>query len=415
MKLAPTHTEVSGSVCLPGSKSISNRLLMMMAYAEENEAIEGLSAADDTVLLRKLLRMVATCGQSRIPLVIGCNNAGAVYRFLMSFLATKKGKWLLTGSPRMKQRPVGELVNALRQLGANITYTGKEGFPPLLIQGSKLTGGTASLNMSRSSQFASSLLMAGPIFTEGLHLLLTGERNSQPYLDMTMRLMQQSGIRLISETSSVRVEPGTYNLPDLEVEPDWSAAAFWYELVAIRQQGSLLLSGLKLSSLQGDKVTAAYFEKLGVQTTETKAGLLIAPNGKTSHNPIFELSDNPDIFPALTACCAAKRINATFCGIANLRIKESDRIAAMSKELGCLGASFTDSGNNCLKLETSKDYPVGSSASFDSWNDHRVAMALAPLALIFSEISIDHPEVVSKSYPDFWKQLEATGCVKLVQ
>jgi len=171
---------------------------------------------------------------------------------------------------------------------------------------------------------------------------------------------------------------------------------------------------LKVSSLQGDKVTAAYFEKLGVQTTETNAGIVISPNGKTIQEPIFELSDNPDIFPALAATCAAKRINATFCGIANLRIKESDRIAAMGKELSCLGATFAETGDNCLKLEVSKDHPAGLTASFESWNDHRVAMALAPLALIFTEISIDRPEVVSKSYPGFWKQLEATGCVKLI-
>lgn len=408
------HTTFKGSVLLPGSKSISNRALMIRAYAGfAKMPIEALSEADDTRMLQKNLKTIGSCAQTNIPTIINCGNAGTVFRFLATYLCTAPGKWLLTGTERMKARPVADLVDALKQLGASVGYAGKHGFPPLIIHGQSLTGGETSVSMEKSSQFASSLVLAAPIWKKGLKLHLEGNLSSMPYLEMSLRMMEHFGARVKREERTIFIAPEHYKKNDFMVEADWSSAAFWYELVALSKGGELMLKGLRMESLQGDSRMVSFFDQLGVASFQEPEGILIFKTGKLSAQPHFDLQDYPDMLPALAATCAGLGVEARFTGLENLQYKESDRTASLQKELTKLGVDFhkLDEGSYHLKRPFGKTFVA--ETHFETYNDHRMAMAFAPLSMVLEQVKITDPDVVEKSYPNYWDELGKLGIAEL--
>lgn len=410
MKIVSIVDDFDISVSLTGSKSESNRALMICHYAGLEPTIQNLSAADDTILLMELLKKINNCKEREQSSYkeINCQNAGTVFRFLTTALAVRPGKWLLTGSERMRKRPVKDLVDALRRLGADIGYQDVEGFPPLLINGKDFDGGNISVDISRSSQYASSLLLAAPVFKNGLRLHLEGELTSLPYIDMTIEIMSEYGAEVHRDDRDVFVEHSDYQNVGYVVESDWSAASYWYEMVALSRNGRVFLENLKMNSVQGDKIVAGIFERFGVISHEKRNGVLIEKSGRPIDNDFeFDFVNTPDLFPAVVAACAGLGLNATFTGLKNLVIKESNRISAMVSELRKIGAEFEKISDDVLKIKSIRKlffFSEKNSVVFDSYNDHRIAMSLVPLAMKIGAVEMENAEAVSKSYPNFWTE-----------
>ena len=411
MKVTSVNKDFDISVGLVGSKSESNRALMICHYAGLEPAICNLSAADDTNLTIELLKKIDNQIERKQNSYreIDCQNAGTVFRFLTTALALKPGKWLLTGSERMQKRPVKDLVDALRQLGADIEYQDEDGFPPLLINGGNLKGGEASVNVSKSSQYASSLLLAAPCFENGLRLHLEGELTSLPYIDMTIEIMSEYGAKVHRDDREIVVEHSDYQNVEYVVESDWSAASYWYEVVALSDGGQAFLRNLKEKSVQGDKIVAGIFDRFGVRTIFEDEGATVVKSTSNCKNLFeFDFTDAPDLFPAVIATCAGLQVGATFTGLRNLAIKESDRVDAMVTELSKIGVKFEKISDDMLKMNALRNIPFFSEVNpvvFDSHDDHRIAMALAPLSMKIGAVEIDNAEAVSKSYPNFWDDL----------
>ncbi len=406
LQISYNNKKLAGSYNLPASKSVSNRLLIMRALERSKVLFDNLSEAEDTYMMRLYLSFINTCAGSEIPLTLDTHNAGTVFRFLLAYLSRQEGKWLLTGGERMRHRPVGALVDALRSLGADIKYTGKEGFPPLLIHGKKLRGGVVELNASSSSQYVSALMLIAPHLPGGLTIRLKTEPVSSAYIDMTAALMQDFGAVVRMKEKEVQVEEGKYKVEKIAVESDWSAAAFWYEMVAFNEGSSVLLPGLTKNSVQGDRFLTTVFGTLGVSSDFTADGLLLSHTGKVEKTIDFDYTHAPDIVPSVMAACAGLGVESRFSGIEHLRIKESDRILSMQQELGKMGTEIVQEDEKYVL------HPRNLSSGkliFNSHGDHRMAMSLAPLAMKFDTVTIKNPEVVKKSYPGYWDELEKTG------
>lgn len=389
-------------IALPASKSLSARALMLGALAG-GWRIDNLSDCDDTRAMRLAV--------DRRPALCDIGAAGTAMRFSTAFFAVTPGLRRLTGSKRMLERPVRPLVEALRSLGADIRYAGREGFPPLDIRGRRLEGGEAEVPAGISSQYVSALLMVAPTLERGLRLRLRGEVASRPYIGMTLALMRRFGARACWTDDTIRVEPGGYS-PEgsYTVEADWSAASYWYEMTALAPEpdASVLLEGLGADSLQGDARVAHYFGQLGVGTTFTPEGALLAktPAAGTGRRFEADLGQEPDLAQTLVATCAALGRDFRISGLASLRIKETDRIAALRAELGKAGRPLDEPCEGTLEGRFGTAGPlVAPAAGFDTYDDHRMAMALAPLALGCGPLRINDPGVVSKSYPGFWRDL----------
>ena len=403
--LAPAHSIV-GRLRPVSSKSISNRALLLEALSAEACALNHLSEADDTALLTQLLRQIAQAEHRNLH----AKNCGTAYRFLTAYLCLQPGDWMLSGDERMKLRPIGPLVDALRELGADIHYLEIVEFPPLAIRGGVLNGREIRLNASMSSQFASALMMIGPCLKEGLKINFDGEVGSFPYLEMTAQLMQQFGAEVSLDTAQALIAPGGYRATTIDVEADWSAASYYYELIALSKDGDLFLEGLQEYSLQGDSVIAECMQHFGVESTYVEGGVRIQKKQKHKSTPFaFDLRNCPDLAPALFATCAGLSVPAVFTGTENLRIKESDRAVSLARELEKTGRCHFHLEQNRVRMHpldspTPQTLPV-----FETHGDHRLAMAFAPLACLFDQVDIDHPEVVEKSYPDYWKDLSSLG------
>lgn len=410
MKITSLSKTINYEAELPGSKSLSNRALMIAAYSGTPFRINNLSIADDTQMLVRNLEYIKNCVNTSMPLIVDCGNAGTVFRFLLTYLATTPGNWMLTGTVRMKSRPIAGLVDSLRALGAEIYYTEENGFPPVRIVGQKLKGGKASVSMQQSSQFASSLLMAGPIWPKGLDLDLTEGLNSVPYLEMTIRTMEQCGAKVMVAGRKISVLPVAYKPHILTIEPDWSSAAFWYEIVALSQNAEVLLKGLHADSMQGDSRAVVMFSGLGVKTEKVSGGLLLRPSGEVEERQFFDLHDHPDMLPSLLVTCAGLGLNATFTGLDNLQYKESNRTASLARELVRIGMDFNKVNESTWQLKPLAGIAAQTdSPTFNVYADHRLAMAFAPLVLKIGTLHIDDHQCVEKSYPAYWKQLEQTG------
>lgn len=415
MKLKLQDAFFDSRIQLSPSKSESNRALMINAYSEGKMRISNLSDADDTILLTSLQELIKMNENSGEEVLIDCQNAGTVFRFLLTYLTEKSGIWILTGTERMKQRPVNDLVSALKELGGDIQYIEKEGFPPLKIHGKSLVGGITSVSLEKSSQFASSLLMAAPEWNNGLQLELTGNPSSMPYLDMTLNMMRLCGAEVRRKNNLIEVSPKAYTARDLNISADWSGAAFWFEWVALSEKGHLILEGLSLKSEQGDKILVDFFKQLGVGCEENSFGLHIWKTGNTGSDLHFNLRDFPDLLPALAVSCAGLGLDAVFTGLENLVIKESNRTQAIQQELFKIGVKSSMPSVGELLLSASAMNPTlkNTCISFESYDDHRIAMALAPLVLKLGEIEINQPETVSKSYPGYWNELIKTNAVSI--
>ena len=394
-------------IVLPASKSISNRALVINALSNGSMPIENISDCDDSMVVVAALR--------DMPRVIDIKAAGTAMRFLTSLLATRPGEeHIITGTERMRNRPISVLVDALKALGADIGYEERAGYPPLKISGRRLKGGHLMLPGNVSSQYISSLLMIGPTLEQGLTLALEGEIISRPYIDMTLAIMRQYGARAewVGE-KEIRVEPVPYEPIPYYVESDWSAASYWYEMVALSadEEASVVLPGLFEDSLQGDAAVAKMFEPLGVETVMEQGRVLIRKSGKRVETCEWNMLAQPDLAQTIVVTCCMKGVHFRISGLQTLRIKETDRIAALQKELLKYGFVLTAEGDDVLQWrgEMSDQPVVPEHVSIDTYDDHRMAMAFAPIALVRGSVVINNPEVVSKSYPSFWEDMRSAG------
>ena len=403
---------LKGRIVLPASKSISNRLLVIRALSGKDFQIGGLSESDDTVLLQKILSELPPENNRKKIAEINTGNAGTVMRFMTAFLALQPGKWILTGSDRMKQRPIGILVDALRNLGADIEYLARIGYPPLLIKGYPLQGRETAIECGVSSQFCSALLMIAPYLPDGLVINLKGQPVSGPYIDMTLQLMEHHGSRFRRTGHQIIVKPGTYSECDLIVEADWSAASFWYEAAAMADKVGLELIGLRKESSQGDSILAAIYQDFGIRTEYLKDGIRLTRIQKKIKGYYFNFTDYPDIALPVITTCAVLGIRGRFDGLQSLKIKETNRLLALRNELEKLGICvFMQSTHGTIPvLEfNASSLKVKNDLIIETYGDHRMAMTFAPVALKTGSIKIADPDVVRKSYPQFWEHLEDTG------
>ena len=396
---APADCKVS--IELPTSKSISNRALVINALCNDAIPAEHLSDCDDT----RVMQRAFTEGGNLIDI----HGAGTAMRFLTAYYAQKQGhECTITGSERMKQRPIKILVDALRSLGAEIQYLEKEGFPPLRIRGKKLSGGSLSLPGNVSSQYISALLMIAPYMSNGLTLTLTGELVSIPYIEMTLGMMAHFGIRASRTGHSIQVPAGQYSPTPFRVEPDWSAASYWYEIAVLAPEAKIKLPGLSADSLQGDARIAELFQPLGISTRFTPDGIELSKSDHTEKK-FYEcdLSEQPDLAQTLVVSCCLTGIPFRFTGLQTLRIKETDRISALRDELAKLGYTLTASDSSLeWRGDMAETSPHPSIATYD---DHRMAMAFAPAAFRVPGITIQDTSVVDKSYPHYWDDLHKAG------
>ncbi|MBQ5913125.1 MAG: 3-phosphoshikimate 1-carboxyvinyltransferase [Bacteroidaceae bacterium] len=394
-------------IVLPASKSISNRALVINALSNGSMPIENISDCDDSMVVVAALR--------DMPRVIDIKAAGTAMRFLTSLLATRPGEeHIITGTERMRNRPISVLVDALRALGADIDYEERAGYPPLKICGRRLKGGHLMLPGNVSSQYISSLLMIGPTLEQGLTLALEGEIISRPYIDMTLAIMRQYGAKAEwTGEKEIRVEPVPYEPIPYYVESDWSAASYWYEMVALSadEEASVVLPGLFEDSLQGDAAVAKMFEPLGVETVMEQGRVLIRKSGRRVETCEWNMLAQPDLAQTIVVTCCMKGVHFRISGLQTLRIKETDRIAALQKELLKYGFVLTAEGDDVLQWngEMTDQPVVPEHVSIDTYDDHRMAMAFAPIALVKGCVVINNPEVVSKSYPSFWEDMRSAG------
>jgi 3-phosphoshikimate 1-carboxyvinyltransferase len=395
------------SIDLPLSKSISNRLQLLQALWPAQLSIEAKSTAEDSLILDQNLK---ACSE-----LVDCGMAGTAYRFLTAYFAIQEGSEIrLDGDKRMRERPIGVLVDALRLIGADISYLAQEGYPPLLIRGKRLNGGAISIDSTVSSQFISALLLVAGTFKNGLRLQLEGEESSAAYTDMTIALLKEIGFSVARKDKEIEFRPFTEETikpKHFVVEADWSSAAFFYQLLLFHPNlTKLQLNGLQLNSIQGDAKVAHYFSQFGILTEENEAGLCIKCHARPKLQELsFDLKREPDLAPALMLSAAFFAKKSTFGGIKSLRIKESDRITALKTELARLGVKLSDVSDHEVKIERTAKVNLKPQSIFKTYQDHRIAMALAPLACMFDEIQLDEPAVVSKSFPDYWAQASKCG------
>jgi 3-phosphoshikimate 1-carboxyvinyltransferase len=341
--------------------------------------------------------------------VFDVGAAGTTMRFLTAFLSRIVGEWTLTGSARMKERPIHVLVDALRQLGAKIEYTEKEGFPPLKIFGSSLEGKPIELPGDVSSQYISALLMIAPSITGGLTLKLKGEITSRPYIQLTLKLMELYGIHSKWQGAEIRVDEQPFKPQQVRAEGDWSAASYWFQIVALAKPGSkLVLRGRDRNSLQGDSRVALMFNELGVTHRFSKKGLVLTNDGQKTSSFQYNFSDQPDLAQTFAVTCACLGIPFHLSGLHTLTIKETNRIEALINEAAKLGFILTSNGVDDLSWDGCQESIVGKPV-IETYHDHRMAMAFAPAALNVGSVIIQNPSVVSKSYPGFWEDLKKTG------
>ncbi|MCR9183270.1 MAG: 3-phosphoshikimate 1-carboxyvinyltransferase [Flavobacteriaceae bacterium] len=396
------HTEIQ----ISGSKSESNRLLILQKLFPEIE-ISNISDAQDTQLLKDAL-----ASDSKI---IDIHHAGTAMRFLTAFFAAQQGKEVtLTGSQRMKERPIQILVDALLELGAEISYLEKDGFPPIKISGKKITKNKVSINSNVSSQYISGLLLIAPTLKNGLEITLEGTKTSFPYLKMTLGLLKELGVQYVMKENTIHVKP----LKKLSgnklftVESDWSSASYFYSIVALSPKGtSLSLSTFNNESKQGDSLLSEVYKNFGIKTNWFENSILISKKEDVKPiNLVLDLKDTPDIAQTIAVTCFGLGISCKLVGLHTLKIKETDRLEALKTELQKLGAVCKTSNDSFTLVESPSVQTVNptKNISISTYNDHRMAMAFAPLAVLFP-IAIENATVVEKSYPAFWKDLQTLG------
>ncbi len=415
MKYTISHPtkKLVGTIYLTASKSESNRALIIQALCSEKFEIKNLATAQDTTILTHILnpQQPATNNQQ----LIDVGAAGTVMRFLTAYYSTKIGTHILTGSERMKKRPIGILVSALRELGAQIEYVEKEGFPPLKITGRALRGGEIEVDGNVSSQFVSALLLISPELQNGLVIKFKGDVTSRPYINMTLKMLEEFRVYGQWHEDSISVSKQNYHRKseddyEYKVEGDWSAASYWYAMAALSEEADLTILGLKHPSLQGDAILADVFTFFGIKTEYIADGIRITKNRIKDEHFGFDFSDCPDLAQTVAVVVSALNIPALFNGLHTLKIKETDRVEALKTELKKFGTEVEILNDNSIKinsLTTSNKQPI----TISTYEDHRMAMAFSAFAMKLDSITIEQPDVVKKSYPNFWNDLKSVGFI----
>ncbi len=408
----------NGTVQLTGSKSECNRALVIEALSDGKVKVENISDAADTVTLCEVLSLKSKVesqrsdSDSRLSTqdlrLVNIGPAGTAMRFLTAYFAIQDDEVILTGSERMKQRPIGILVDALRQLGANIAYEEQDGFPPLRLKGG-FTQLTNQINIKGniSSQYITALLLIAAKLPLGLELHIEGDLTSKPYVEMTLAMLQQAGIKHQWNDNVISIAHQEFAPTVLPVEPDWSAASYWYAIAALADEADLFLPGLTQYSLQGDSVITEIMANFGITSQFKNGGVHLQKEVKPIFRKIFDLKECPDLAQTVIVVCAALGHEATFTGLETLKIKETDRVLALQSELAKIGVKLIEKGQ-VYKLDCSEKH-IPEKVFINTYEDHRMAMAFAPLALLIPEMEIEVAKVVEKSYPAFWTDLEKVG------
>ena len=406
---------VHGTVHLTGSKSECNRALIIEALSGGKVKVENISDAADTVTLCEVLSLKSEVvsqmyNDSRLSnqdfRLVNIGPAGTAMRFLTAYFAIGDEEVILTGSERMKQRPIGILVDALHELGANIDYVENEGFPPIKLKGSfTQLSNNVSIKGDISSQYITALLLIAARLPLGLELHIEGELTSRPYVEMTLAMLESAGIEHTWNDNAIYIASQEFAEASLHVEPDWSAASYWYAIAALANEAELFLPGLTKYSLQGDSVITEIMANFGITSQFKDGGVYLVKEEKPVIRKIFDLKSCPDLAQTVIVVCAALGHNATFTGLETLKIKETDRVKALQNELEKIGVKLIEK-NQVYKLDCSGKF-IPERVIVNTYDDHRMAMAFAPLALLIPEVEIEDAKVVEKSYPAFWKDLES--------
>lgn len=394
--------EIQAEIGLPLSKSISNRVLLINALIGNKGNISHVADCEDTVAMNDAL---ASGSQT-----INVGAAGTAMRFLTAYFAIQSRRTVtIDGSERMRERPIRALVDALRACGAEIEYLGKDGFPPLKITGKTLKGGDITLDGSISSQYVSALLMIAPYMENGLNITLTGEIVSRPYINMTLSIMEAWGINCEFSGDKLSVPNSSYRPVDYTVEADWSAASYWFEMAAF-SFGDIKLTGLSKASLQGDCRIAELFRNFGIESSwDNEGALQLSPSPDITPRLVTDLSGQPDLAQTIVVTCCVLNIPFIIHGLSTLRIKETDRLAALTNELAKLSFKVDCIDDDTLAWEGQRVPAVRSGLSIETYRDHRMAMAFAPVSFFLPGIIIKDAGVVAKSYPGFWDDMKKAG------
>jgi 3-phosphoshikimate 1-carboxyvinyltransferase len=420
--LTKSNKQINGTVHLTGSKSECNRALIIEALSDGKVKVENVSDAADAVLLAGILRGTKSEVQSLQSKIdsndlelktqdlrlVDIGPAGTAMRFLTAYFAIQDNEVILTGSQRMKERPIGILVNALRELGAHIDYEEKEGFPPIKLKGSfEQQTSKISIKGNISSQYITALLLIAARLPFGLELHIEGELTSRPYVEMTLAMLESAKIQHSWEGNVITISNQEFATTSLHVEPDWSAASYWYAIAALADEAELFLTGLTQYSLQGDSVITEIMANFGITSQFKDGGVHLTKEVKPLARKIFDLKECPDLAQTIIVVCAALGHEATFTGLETLKIKETDRILALQTELAKMGVKLIEKGQ-VYKLDCSEKF-IPERMFINTYHDHRMAMAFAPLALIIPELEFENGPVVDKSYPAFWTDLAGLG------
>jgi 3-phosphoshikimate 1-carboxyvinyltransferase len=427
--LTKQNKTVNGTVQLTGSKSECNRALVIAALSKGEVKVGNMSDAVDAVTLKAILDLQAPpiiqtqvvdeqgivfsgglieTNGIRTNHVVNVGPAGTAMRFLTAYLPLQGNEIILTGSERMQQRPIGVLVDAMRKLGAKIDYVNNEGFPPIKIHGDfHQQADRISIKGDISSQYITALLLIASSLPQGLTLEIDGELTSRPYVEMTLAMLKQAGIQHSWTDNVITVQNQPFAETALHVEPDWSAASYWYAIAALSDEAELFLPGLTPYSLQGDSVITELMANFGITSQFKDGGVYLTKEPKPIFRKVFDLKECPDLAQTIIVICAALGHDATFTGLETLKIKETDRVFALQTELAKIGVKLTEKGQvyklNCSQKQMPQRMFV------NTYDDHRMAMAFAPLAILIPELEIEDADVVEKSYPAFWKDLEKVG------
>ena len=395
IEISSFNKTIYGAIDLESSKSISNRLLILKEFCKTKFEIQNLSNAKDTKILNELLYSFKSTKD------INCEDAGTALRFVIAFLATKEGIWKVSGSERMHERPVKPLIDCLTELGSEIKYLEKEAVLPIEIKSKKLKSKKLCLPGDISSQFISALLMIAPTIENGLTLEITSKVLSKPYIDMTLNLMSEFGIKYSWENNLIKVEKQNYLAKNIKVENDWSAASFWYSFLALSKSGEIKIPNLYANSIQGDSVLSIIYSKLGIKTEFNADSIILSKTKNIAKEIELDLSNHPDLALPITVTCCGLGIKAHLMGLESLKVKESNRLECIKKELRKFNISCEiDSSSIMIKENQNIVQPT---SIIECHHDHRIAMSIAPLVMKVDSIKFDDKEVVNKSYPKFWE------------
>lgn len=415
IELSLQNLNIDSRVELPKSKSISNRLLILEFLYRESFDLSNLSTAKDTLLLKELLEIIKDNDDLESEVILDCKNAGTVIRFLTACLSFTSGVWILTANKRMQQRPIKPLVDALKSLNVNIDYLEKEGFPPLRILGSSIHTDVdvakVSVNSSLSSQFVSALMLCANLFPKGLHIELIGERKvSKPYIQITAEILRDCGAEVVFiDGSNIFVNNNIKKPHNISIEGDWTAASYFYGILALLNGGKINIPALYADSIQGDAILLSWFEKLGVKTSFATQSATLSKDATVRVDKLrLDFTHYPDLFPTMAVCCAALGVETNFTGLDTLSHKECDRLEATITELRKLGANIVYDeiiGDVCIQ----KSVLHTENILINTYDDHRMAMAFSILGAKYNSVYIENKDVVEKSFPNYWKELEKIG------